>query len=375
MGGGASGTSLTSPILPTHDRGVIEPLVQFARAEDGTSIAYWSTGIGPPLVHLSWLPWSHAQLEWRNDEVRRWLESLAGFTRLIRYDPRGTGLSTRDVPGSVGIEAQVSDVEAVLRHLKLSEVALFAPYHAGPAAISFAIRHPETVKALILWCTYACGADYYESERVQSILSLIEDWELYTETGAHAFVGWSAGETAHEFAEIMRAGATPEMAKRYFEAMRDVDCRPQLSQLNVPTLVMHPRRFPLIELNVAQDLASSISGAQFLALEGDSLAPMMADMPRVLSAIRDLLGQAWSAADEKTADAELALLTPREREVLALLASGRSNRDIAEMLVLSPRTVERHVLNIYGKIEVTNRSQATAFALSRGILPAGQERQ
>ena len=349
--------------------------MQFARAEDGTSIAFWATGTGPPLVHLPWLPWSHAELEWRNDEVRKWLEPLAGFTRLIRYDPRGTGLSLRDVAGSVGIDAQVSDIEAVLRHLKLSEVALFAPYHSGPAAIDFALEHPDTVKALILWCTYARGADYYGSDRVQSILSLIDDWELYTETGAHAFVGWSAGETAHEFAEIMRAGASPEMAKRYFDVMREVDCRAQLAQLDVPTLVMHPRQFPLIELGVAQELASNIPGAQFLAVEGDSLAPMMADLSQVLSAVHDLLERVWGVADEKAVDPELALLTPREREVLALLASGKSNREIAELLVLSTRTVERHVLNIYGKIEVANRSQATAFALSRGISPEAKAQQ
>jgi DNA-binding NarL/FixJ family response regulator len=63
-------------------------------------------------------------------------------------------------------------------------------------------------------------------------------------------------------------------------------------------------------------------------------------------------------------------LTPREREVLRLLAGGRSNEAIAAELVLSVRTVESHVASVYGKIGVagrTARAAATAYALSHGL--------
>jgi non-specific serine/threonine protein kinase len=61
-------------------------------------------------------------------------------------------------------------------------------------------------------------------------------------------------------------------------------------------------------------------------------------------------------------------LTPREREVLALVARHYSNRDVADELVLSIRTVERHVANIYTKIGVSSRRQATAYARQHGYL-------
>jgi pimeloyl-ACP methyl ester carboxylesterase/DNA-binding CsgD family transcriptional regulator len=343
----------------------MEPVTQYARTEDGLSIAFWSTGSGPPLIHMPWLPWSHAQLEWRNDEVRGWFEELAGFSRVVRYDGRGAGLSERAVE-AVGVEDQLRDLEAVIERLGLKRIALLGVYHSGPAAITFAARHPEMVSALILWCTYARGRDYYASRRVKSILALIEDWELYTETGAHAFVGWS-GEAAHDMAVIMRESVTPEVAKLFFETMGTVDCTPLLSRVDVPTLVIQPRHFPLIDLGLAQQLAAAIPDARFLAVEGDSLAPMHADLPEIVEAIRDLV--------QTTAEADLAeslghagyALTGRQIEVLRLLAEGRSNREIADLLVLSTRTVERHVLNIYAKIEVNNRAQATAFALSHGI--------
>ena len=60
-------------------------------------------------------------------------------------------------------------------------------------------------------------------------------------------------------------------------------------------------------------------------------------------------------------------LTAREAEVLALLAQGSSNREIAEALVLSIRTVERHVCNIYTKIDAHGRAAATAYALANRL--------
>ena len=60
-------------------------------------------------------------------------------------------------------------------------------------------------------------------------------------------------------------------------------------------------------------------------------------------------------------------LTPREAEVLRLLAGGRTNRDIAVELVISEHTVGRHLQNIYAKIGVSSRSAATAFAFANGL--------
>jgi DNA-binding CsgD family transcriptional regulator len=62
-----------------------------------------------------------------------------------------------------------------------------------------------------------------------------------------------------------------------------------------------------------------------------------------------------------------ARLTRREAQVLALVAEGASNREIAEALFLSPRTVERHITNLYGKIGVEHRAEAVAYALRHGL--------
>ena len=66
--------------------------------------------------------------------------------------------------------------------------------------------------------------------------------------------------------------------------------------------------------------------------------------------------------DVRPASEERASLTAREGEVLRLIAAGRSNREIAEALCLSVRTVERHVEKLYRKIDAHGRADATAFA-------------
>ena len=63
-------------------------------------------------------------------------------------------------------------------------------------------------------------------------------------------------------------------------------------------------------------------------------------------------------------------LTAREAEVLALIASGVSNQEIAEALYLSVRTVERHINSLYRKIDARGRAGATAYAARHGLLPS-----
>src|SRR3972149_3844227 len=191
----------------------MEPRIQYAKTSDGVSIAFWTLGEGTPLVVMTDVPFGHAQLEWQIPEYRDWFEQLAQKRLLVRYDGRGFGLSDWDVTDH-SLDARVLDVEAVAARLGLERFALFAPLHSGPPGIAYAARHPEQVSHLVLWCAYARPHDYARSPQVQTLRLLIaQDWKLYTETVAHAVLGWSAGEPARPMAALMRECVTPEPAQ------------------------------------------------------------------------------------------------------------------------------------------------------------------
>ena len=123
------------------------------------------------------------------------------------------------------------------------------------------------------------------------------------------------------------------------------------------------------ELAVAQ--AAALAGDTLEAL--DYLQRARAVLERsgqrpLLAAVGDLELRLRTRTPPRAVPGEApAGLTPREVEILRAVAAGRSNAEIAAALVLSVHTVERHVANVYRKISVHNRAEATAYALRAGL--------
>jgi class 3 adenylate cyclase len=268
----------------------MEPRIQYAKTADGVSIAFWTLGEGTPLVHLP-LTFSHIQLEWQIAECRRWYESLAQNRKLVRSDPRGYGLSERNIT-ELSLDAWLLDLEAVVDRLGLDKFALLGPQHSGPAAIAYAARHPERVSHLLLWCTYARASDWLRSPDVESVRALMgKDWAFYTEAAAHSILGWSAGEPARRYAALIRESVTPEfMAEVGIPALNEFDVTPLLAQVRSPTLVLHRRQY-FLPVDVVRGLASGIPDARLVLLEGESGAPYLGDTEAVLTAIDEFLGE------------------------------------------------------------------------------------
>ena len=287
----------------------MEPRIQYAKTKDGVSIAYWTLGEGMPLVVMPNIPFGHIQLEWQIAEYRDWYQRTAQGRRLVRYDGRGQGLSDRDVT-EYSLDAWLLDLEAVVDHLSLERFALFAPLHSGPVAITYAVRHPERVSHLLLWFCYARSSDYLRSPQLLTLRGLMsQDWELYTETVAHAVLGWSAGEPARQFAALMRESVTPEAAQAAFGAISEFDVAALLPQVRSPTLVLHRRQYPMLNVGVARGLASGIPDARLALLEGTSVGPFLGDTEAVLEAIDEFLGEGEEAAAGAEPAAEGGMVT------------------------------------------------------------------
>ena len=274
----------------------MEPRIQYAQTADGVSIAFWTLGEGMPLVDMWASPFSHIQLEWSFPELRRFYGRLAEKRKLVRYDPRGTGLSERNVT-DYGLDAHMLDLDAVVGRLGLERFALLAIIEAGPVAIAYAARRPERVSHLVLWCSWASASDYFRSPQARALRALREqDWELFTETLAHVALGWSEGEEARRYAAVMRECVTPEAVQAFDRAAEDLDATHLLSQVRSPTLVLHRRRVPFPDVDVARGLAARIPDARLALLEGVSVAPYLGDTEAVVAAIHDFLGEGEEAA-------------------------------------------------------------------------------
>jgi pimeloyl-ACP methyl ester carboxylesterase len=253
----------------------MEPTVQYAITSDNVSVAYYTIGQGKPLVILPAGPWASIDIEWRIPQCCAWYKQLAKHWMVVRYDIRGIGLS-EPVEPDFGLESHILDLKAVIDHLGLENFALLAPQHAGPAAITYAARHMKEVSHLLLWMSYARGADYYGSALSQALHGVLhQDWELFLEAMSHAQLGWTESVVAHQVAELLRGRFSHDLIDAFDTAARRTDVAHLLSQVHSPTLVLHRRSIPHPELSVSQRIAAGILDARLVILEGESIAPFL----------------------------------------------------------------------------------------------------
>ena len=353
------------------------PRISYARSADGVSLAFTAAGAGPALVFVPWVPFSNFRMEWQNPFLSRVFEQLAQRLTLVHYDGRGTGHSQRDVT-DLSLEAMVADLEAVIDRAGLAGVSLLGQYNSCPHAIAYAARHPEKVKRMVLFAGSARGWNAMSAKQTQALLSLIEqDWDLFADTAAHQWMGWSAGEAGRAMADGIRGAVTPQVARGTMQAASAADVTEQLPRVAAPTLVLHPRDMPQIPVEVARSLAMGLPRGRLVLLEGAQPVLFGEDAGEVVTMLMDFVCDGIEPTGAPPAAAAVAAggysglpsegLSPREREVLRLVAAGESNSQIARRLGLSTHTVERHVANLYRKISARGRADATAYALRNGL--------
>ena len=248
----------------------------------------------------------------------------------------------------------------------------------GPVAIEYAARHPERLTRLI----------FYGSFAGDQLLAAPEDIELYEAIGAMIRVGWArpTSEFRRVFTSMMIPGGTEEQMRWIDDLQRlavdaetallarshrlVTDSSARLSQLDLPTLVLHSRGDRAQPYQRGRDLAARISGARLVALESNNHI-VLADEPAwpvFLREVTEFLAPdrvtALPTASDLPTTSALSVLSPRELDILNLAAQGLDNDAIAATLVLSVRTVERHLQNIYAKLGLQGRT-ARAAAVGR----------
>ena len=271
---------------------VLQPETRYARSGD-VNIAYQAVGDGPlDLVLVAGFV-SHLDLDWAEPHSAHMLERLASFSRLIRFDKRGTGLSDR--PGGLpDLETRMDDVRAVMDAAGSERAALLGYSEGGPLSILFAATYPERTSALVLYGTYAkrCDpdADYPWAPTREVREAYAKQIEL--EWGWEADMGRMA-PTADEamarwWAARAHAAASPGAARALILMNSEMDVRHVLPAIRVPTLVMHRSGDRDARVEEGRYIAERISGARFVELPGEDHVPWI-DADGFLAEVEEFL--------------------------------------------------------------------------------------
>jgi len=349
----------------------MEPTISFATTSDGVRIAWTMIGRGPALVHLPGVPFSNLEAEWRIPVLVRAFERMAARVRFVQYDGRGTGRSQRDTT-DLSFDAHQRDLEAVLRDARIARCVLLGFYHSATHAIAYAARHPERVAGLILFGGATRGWSPMSGAGTQALLSLIEqDWDTFVESATHAWLGWPDDTEGRLAADWFRTATSPAIARETMRVASGVDVTAEAARVSCPVLVLHRADAPVIPLSMSQELADAIPGARLEIVPGRSASLFFERTDEVADRLVEFTLRPSADAVTRLSRARRVraegALSPRESEVLRLIATGASNGRIAADLGLSINTVERHVSNVYRKLDVGGRSEATALAIRRGL--------
>jgi class 3 adenylate cyclase len=329
------------------------PETHYAVAPDGVKIAYQVTGGGDIDLVLMHGAVAHLELQWEDPRLTRLFERLSAFSRLIRFDRRGMGMSAvlERLPT---FEEQVEDFGTVMDAVGSERAALFGTIDAGTFALAFAAAHPDRTQAVIAFETaprwtrteeddYGIEpevlmrfAEATQAMDVEAQLSIVAP----SRKADPAFRSW--------FRRYTRSAQSGLPIQGLMMMMMTFDIRELLSKVSAPVLVLNRAEHAILPVRNARALASALPNARLVELPGRDTAIFSSDVDAV--------------ADEVQAFLTGSRPTPRPDRILATVlftdivgSTGRAatlgDRDWRELLERHHRLL-RAALERYGGREV-----------------------
>jgi len=272
----------------------VQPQTRYARSGD-LSIAYQVFGEGPnDLVMVPGFV-SHIELLWERPAAARMLRRMASFSRLILFDKREQGLSDR-IGRPPTLEEAMDDVIAVMDAAGSESATLFGTSEGGPMTILAAAAHPERVRSLALYGTYAkmTRAPDHPEGVPEDVLERFGEVAVSSWGGPVTIDLWApsmAGDAsfAEWWARLLRQGASPRGAVDLLNLYREIDVRPVCELVGCPTVVVHRRGDRMVRPAQGRYLSEHIPGARFVELEGDDHALFAGDSDAVVDELEELV--------------------------------------------------------------------------------------
>ena len=348
--------------------------IRFCTTHDGLRIAFATTGVGSPRVRVVHFL-THLDYDLDSPVWRPWLTELSRDGALLRYDGRGSGLSDR-TSAPLSLDAWVADLEAVVDAAGLERFSLFGCSQGGAVAVAYADRHPERVSSIVILGGYARGLMRRDPtpnqiREFKLLLDMIEvgwgrDNPAFRQVFTSLFIPEGTPEQLSWFNELERLTTSPEHAARTIAAFGQIDVSEMAARIVCPTLVLHARGDARVPFEEGRRFAGLIPGARFVPLESRNHV-LLESEPAFAHSFGEI--NAFLRANDPSPRPSSAFsdLTPRERELLELLAHGLDNLQISAHLNLTEKTVRNKVSAVFDKLDVATRSQAIVRAREAGF--------
>jgi DNA-binding CsgD family transcriptional regulator/pimeloyl-ACP methyl ester carboxylesterase len=335
--------------------------IHYVRTRSGRRVAVGVTGSGPIIVAT---PGSIATSNLRHSPYRHALIALRDQCTVVTYDHVGGGLSDRE-DWDYSPEGLLEEFEAVMASMPAHPAALFGSASGCQIVIRYAVEHPERVSCLGLIGGWARGIDYLSSPGFAAYRRAIgESWEVACEYFV-AMQGRAFGPEAEELRALLRETTSHRALLDFIDAFEHADVTALLPMVQAPAFIPFEPNHNFYSVELTKSLAEGIPGARLQMFDEKVTAHrLFAGFVCELDAALSRVG-----APEANENAHAGVLSAREREVLALVATGKSNRDIADSLVIAEATVTRHVHNILTKLGLSNRVEAATWWTRQSLSP------
>jgi len=271
------------------------PETRYARASDGTHIAFQVHGQGPVdiLVERGWF--TNLDHEWEEPILAGVYQRLGAIGRVIRMDRRGSGLSDRiDHALLPTIEARSDDILAVMAAAGSERAALIGIGHGAAVFTVFAATHPDRTVALVFWAPVESHVTQFDEETLATAAERARG-QWATREFAEQFVQIGAPSRSDDeglirwFQEEQRLSATPDEAAALLRLAGQTSIKDVLPTVHVPTLVCWREGLDERTKEIGRDIVKAVPGGVGRELPGNDLFITAGDWKGAVKEIEDFI--------------------------------------------------------------------------------------